>query len=256
MKIATYNVRVDTDYDKEWQWQFRKDYVMRLVSYHNWDLLALQEVRPNQVTDFKELADYELIAAERDGDGRGEGLAILYKKHLFVLLEQGHFWLSETPEKPSKHPEAGYIRIALWGIFKDTITQQSFLVINTHLDSESPEARLAGMQVINRQLDHVMTIYPTIFMGDLNAEKQEALHELLAERFIDAKVESCFGHYGPKGSYQNFNYHIAWEALEEIDYVYTKGWQVQKTGTLVDSCDRRYPSDHFPLEVELVLKER
>lgn len=29
MKIATYNVRVDTEYDQDWQWSFRKEAVDR-----------------------------------------------------------------------------------------------------------------------------------------------------------------------------------------------------------------------------------
>ena len=49
MKVATYNLRVDTDYDKEWQWSYRADKVLALIDYHDWDILCVQEVRPTQV---------------------------------------------------------------------------------------------------------------------------------------------------------------------------------------------------------------
>lgn len=44
--------------------------------------------------------------------------------------------------------------------------------------------------------------------------------------------------------------------LEEIDYIYVKGWQVQQTASLTDSIDGRFPSDHFPLEAEVCIEER
>ena len=44
--------------------------------------------------------------------------------------------------------------------------------------------------------------------------------------------------------------------LEEIDYIYVKGWQVQQTASLIDSIDGRFPSDHFPLEAEVCIEER
>ena len=46
-----------------------------------------------------------------------------------------------------------------------------------------------------------------------------------------------------------------WNQLEEIDYIYTKGFQIIKTGCLTDSCDGRFPSDHFPLEADLRFNE-
>lgn len=49
MKIATYNVRVDTEYDQDWQWFFRKEAVCQLINFHDWSLCCIQEVRPNQV---------------------------------------------------------------------------------------------------------------------------------------------------------------------------------------------------------------
>ena len=44
-----------------------------------------------------------------------------------------------------------------------------------------------------------------------------------------------------------------------IDYIFVSrnnGWQVKKFGTLTDSYDMKYPSDHFPVLAVLVLKKR
>ncbi|MBV6552780.1 hypothetical protein KTN00_17490, partial [Acinetobacter soli] len=69
------------------------------------------EVRPTQVADLARLTDYESVTAERDGDGTGEGIGIYYKKTMFSKVDSGSFWLSLTPDVPSIHPEAEYLRL-------------------------------------------------------------------------------------------------------------------------------------------------
>ena len=113
MKIATYNVRVDTEYDQDWQWFFRKEAVCQLINFHDWSLCCIQEVRPNQVRDLKAYTTFTCLSAEREGDGQGEGLAILYNEQKVKAIDTGYFWLSETPQQPDR-PEAGCPRIALW----------------------------------------------------------------------------------------------------------------------------------------------
>ena len=126
MKIATYNVRVDTEYDQDWQWSFRKEAVCQLINFHDWSLCCIQEVRPNQVRDLKAYTTFTCLSAEREGDGQGEGLAILYNEQKVQAIDTGYFWLSETPQRPSIHPEAGCPRIALWGLFKKRLKIRLF----------------------------------------------------------------------------------------------------------------------------------
>lgn len=254
MKIATYNLRVDTDYDQDWQWKYRADKVLALINYHDWDLFGVQEIRPTQVADLTTLTNYTSLTVERDGDGQGEGIGIYFKPTIFSLIESGSFWLSLTPEEPSIHPEAEYSRLCLWAILKNQ-QGQTFLIINTHLDNVSETARYEGMKVIIDRLAEKITSHPTILMGDLNAEPNERIHPYLEKLFVNVKEHSQEGHYGPKGSYQNFDYTMVWDQLEEIDYLYTKGFFTQKTSCLTDSCDGRFPSDHFPLEAELLIEE-
>lgn len=254
MRVATYNLRVDTEYDQDWQWQYRADKVLAGINYHDWDILSLQELRPSQLADLSTLTQYAGIIAERDGDGQGEGIGLYYKKAQFDLQESGSFWLSLTPDEPSIHPDAEYSRLCVWGVLTDK-EGKSLLVIGTHLDNRSEIARFEGMTVIIEELSDQIDRYPTLLMGDLNAKKTERVHSYLEKLFLDAKEHGQSPHYGPKGSYQNFEYDMPWEELEEIDYIYTKGFTVLKTACLTDSCDRRFPSDHFPLEAKLRIEE-
>lgn len=247
--VATYNVRVDTDYDKNWAWDFRKHYVLDMIRFHEWDVFGVQEVLPKQIRDLSKLSHYGVIQAERDGTDTGEGLAIFYKKSLFEMCDNGYFWLSDTPELPSIHPSAAYRRIALWVTLRLKETGKVFLIINTHLDNESAEARFLGTRVLLEKLQNKIKNYPTIILGDFNAEPNEPLHELLMEDFVYPESNPEVAIYGPKGSFQNFDYFLPWNEMEQIDYIIynEKGLVATKRGTLTDSCDRRYPSDHFPI---------
>ena len=226
-----------------------------MIDYHDWDILCVQEVRPTQVADLARLTDYESVTAERDGDGTGEGIGIYYKKTMFSKVDSGSFWLSLTPDVPSIHPEAEYLRLCLWTVLRDR-KGHDFLVIDTHLDNISEIARFEGMKVILERLADKIAALPVLLMGDLNAEAVERVHESLQTIFVNAKEQNEKGHYGPRGSYQNFDYQLPWNQLEEIDYIYTKGFRIIKTGCLTDSCDGRFPSDHFPLEADLRFDER
>lgn len=257
MRVATYNVRVDTDFDENWQWSYRSHYVKEVILAHNWDICCLQEVRPNQITELtKAFPTYAALLAERDGDGLGEGLLLFYKKTDFKEIKHGFFWLSTTPEVASIHPEAAYARICLYAVLVEKKTNRAFLVITTHLDNLSENARQAGMRVLLHQLKAEIASYPTILLGDLNAEKEERVHQLLAPTFTNAKEIPSSFHYGPKGTFQDFDYDLAWSDLAEIDYIYVKQMDVSKTFTWTDSCDRRFPSDHFPLEAQLEIVEK
>ena len=250
MRIATYNVRVDTDVDVDWSWNDRKSGLISLIDYHDWDLLTVQEVKPNQVQDLKQLTEYQILSKEREGDGTGEGLALLFKPKMFDCLDHGAFWLSETPDRPSIHPNAAFKRVCLWAVLKNKASGQQFMVINVHLDNESEEARYQGMQLMLKELAPKIVEYNTIIMGDFNAELDESVHELLSD-FANARFLADIKHYGPNGTFEDFNYDIDWQNLENIDYIYTKGFIVDKTAVITDSLDRKFVSDHFPVEAVL-----
>lgn len=242
MEIATYNIRLDTTQDQDWSWAARAFHVCELLAFHQWDIIGLQEVRPNQKEDLMKLP-YTMTYYEREGDGSDEGLVLL-SDPCFTIKDQGFFWLSDTPNVSSIHPEAGCKRIAMWVVYQKG-QEPPFLVINTHLDHISESARYEGMRVLLQELQDKIARYQTILLGDFNALPDERVHTLL-KGFTDVK-ELTSQYYGPKGTFQDFDYTRAWSDLEEIDYIYAKGFSVSKVGCVTDSCDQRFPSDHFPL---------
>lgn len=250
MKVATYNIRMDTPEDQDWAWNNRREHVLNLIRYADWDLFGVQEVLPHQLTDFETLTDYAFIGTAReDGLNKGEYNGIFYKKARFELLEQKIFWLSETPTVPSIHPEAGCHRLCVCGLFKDQQTGKEFVFADTHLDHVSEEARVLGAKVILDEGLQSFKEYPLLLVGDFNATPDERAYQLLAQHLTDARqVDGAFV-YGPKGTFQEFDYNCPWEALIEIDFIFvSEKIKVRKVGTLTNSWQNKFPSDHFPVE--------
>jgi endonuclease/exonuclease/phosphatase family metal-dependent hydrolase len=66
----------------------------------------------------------------------------------------------------------------------------------------------------------------------------------------DARTVSATPPYGPVGTFNDFK--LDAPMAERIDYVFVSpGVRVLKYGVLSDSIDRRYPSDHHPVVVQL-----
>ena len=105
LNVASFNIWMSPDGIKN-GWQDRKESVAKLVRYHDFDIFGTQEGFFHQLDDIK-LGDgiYDYVARGREnGEREGETSAIFYKKDKFELLDSGHFWFSETPEKSSLMP--------------------------------------------------------------------------------------------------------------------------------------------------------
>src|SRR5690606_19766607 len=101
IRVASYNIRMDTPKDSLNAWPHRKENVKALIQYHDFDIIGTQEGYIHQLKGILELPEYAYFGAGRDDGGQaGEHSAILYKKDRFEIIDSGNFWLSETPDKP------------------------------------------------------------------------------------------------------------------------------------------------------------
>lgn len=255
LRVATYNIRMDALEDGNWGWGARKSHVLALITYHDWDLFGVQEALPHQLMDLKTLTDYAFIGTAReDGLNSGEYNGVFYKKERFECLEEKIFWLSETPDVPSIHPTAGCHRLCVLGLFQDKKSGQRFVFGDTHLDHVSEEARELGAELIIEHGLFKFKQYPILLVGDFNAEPTERAYQLLTTELNDSRyVDGAFT-YGPNGTFNEFRYDCPWNELVEIDFIFvSKMITVKKVGTLTDSVDNKFPSDHFPVEATVVI---
>ncbi|CAF3059096.1 unnamed protein product [Rotaria sp. Silwood2] len=99
-RAMSYNIRLDLVQDGQNQWNLRKDRLTSLIRYHKPDLFGVQEALPHQVVNLKmALPAFDWYGVGRDdGKNRGEFSAVFYRSDRFEILDNGSFWLSETPD--------------------------------------------------------------------------------------------------------------------------------------------------------------
>jgi endonuclease/exonuclease/phosphatase family metal-dependent hydrolase len=254
LKLMTYNIRLDVASDGENDWNHRKDYFCAQIQFYEPDIFGIQEAKPNQVTDINaRLPKYNNVGVGRDEDGQGESSNIYYKKDRFILKKTNTFWLSDTPDKISRGWDAACNRVCTYALFQDKKTKLTFWVFNTHLDHIGEEARTKGIQLILSRIASLNTSNnPVFFMGDFNSEPNTERIIELKKVMNDSREIAIEKPFGPSGTFNNFNHNEPVTKL--IDYIFVSKntkLTVAKYAILSDSKDLKYPSDHFPVYVEI-----
>lgn len=256
INLATYNLRLNVASDKENAWPNRKEMVIDLIRYHEFDIFGVQEALKGQMDDLSSMQEFAYVGTGRD-DGKqgGEYSAIFYKKSKFKALNSGTFWLSPTPDKPSKAWDAAYIRICTWAEFKDLKTGRIFYHFNTHFDNEGVLARENAAKMILEKIAQLSKANtPVIITGDFNSDPATSAYGTIVKQFSDSRLISKSKPYGPDKTFNDFKYCNYIQVVKEgrIDFVFVnKNVEVLKYGVLTDSRDERFPSDHFPVVTRL-----
>lgn len=253
IKVMTYNVRYATAPDGENAWPHRREALIDLVRRHDPDVLGVQEALASQVDELSAaLPTHSVIGVGRDdGVRRGEYSAIFYRRDKLGLSEGGTKWISDHPDQPgSIGPGAHIPRVFSWGVFF-AAGGGRLLILNAHLDHESPDARLMGTRQMREFADARETL-PTLLMGDYNCSFGDVPieHVLADKRFSAAKPKA-----GPFGTFNAFDPKATDGPM--IDHVFTSNeWEVLDAQIDRSAPNGRTPSDHFPFIVRLRLTER
>ncbi len=256
LNIASFNIRLNTPADGINAWPNRTDDVTGLLRFHEVDLFGLQEVLYGQMKDIQRaLPQFGWMGTGRDdGHEKGEFCPLFYDKNKLTLIEKGQFWLSETPEKPGPGWDAACNRVCTWGKFLQKETGKQFYVFNTHFDHMGDTARansavLICDSVAAKNQDKNL---PVILTGDFNLTPDTQPISLIKKEFNDSRDVSVEPPYGPYGTYNGFDHNSPLD--RRIDYIFVnKKVSVLKYAVLSDSKDNRYPSDHLPVFVKILL---
>lgn len=253
IKIMSFNIRnASTETDSANNWDNRKEACIELIKDHKPTLIGLQEPRfTTQWLYFKEqLKDsysaYGVSRLSGDETGNGECMGILYDKSLIKLVEAGTFWLSKTPDKPSKSWDSAYERSATWGIFKHIPSGKHLYYINTHLDNEGNEARIEGMKLISKYLEKYKDVYPLFLTGDFNVDSGNDAIDPIRSYMWNARIVAPPSLSDYDTTYNGFKEN---PKVKIIDHIYCS-----KTNKVVEyhTIDEKYGgvnfiSDHYPI---------
>lgn len=254
LTIGSYNIRLYTPKDTGNLWESRAPVVAALIRFHDFDVFGTQEGFKHQLEDLRTaLPAYSYYGAGRDeGKEKGEHSAVFFKKDRFRLQKKGDFWLSETPDKPSKGWDATCCnRICTWVLLHDNKTKKKFYVFNVHYDHQGVVARKESSKLILERIKKIAGKDPVILTGDFNGDHNSEWYQALANSNILKDTYRQVQH--PYANNSSFNdWGRANHRKEIIDHVFTTDhFAVQKWGLLTDTYHGKYPSDHFPVLVGL-----
>lgn len=255
IRVASWNLRMDTPDDGINAWPDRKENVKALIRYHDFDIIGTQEGLIHQLKDLSEMQGYAYSGAGRD-DGKegGEHSAIFYKSARFQLLDSGNFWLSETPDIPGKGWDATCCnRICSWTKFKNVRTKKVFFVFNVHFDHQGVVARKESGKLMIRKMKEIAGDTPVIFTGDLNSTPETEQVQTIQTILNDSFHLTLMPPYGPVGTFNGFRFDAPLN--DRIDYIFvSRHFSVSKYAALTDSEEQRYPSDHMPVVADVEMK--
>lgn len=252
LKVMSYNIRMGVAKDGTNSWEYRYPATALMLQDQMPDVFGVQEAFEFQIRFIEDnFADYDSVGVGRDnGKSEGEFMSIFWNKKTVKMVKWGTFWLSETPEKPSKGWDAACKRTATWALMKDKKTGKHFYYVNTHLDHRGSEARRQGLNLIVSRIDEInQKGYPMVLTGDFNMKPDDAALTGLEQRMQSARK------IAPKtDNHATLNLWGKGKADMVIDYVYVSGFSAcPEYHTVNEKYGQwKFISDHYPVYAKLI----
>ena len=252
LKVVSYNIRMGVAPDGDNHWDLRKPASPAMIDDVCPDVFGVQEAFDFQLSYLTEnCPKYKYVGVGReDGVNEGEQMAIFYNTDKISLEDWGTYWLSETPDVPSKGWDAACYRTATWTLMKVNGTGRHFYYVNTHLDHIGAEARKNGLAlIVNKIAGMNPENYPMILTGDLNVFPDDPCLVDIDKIMKSARVYAEDS--DTKGSYNGFSDSGSTAA---IDYIYYSGFEKCTDFKVIDKtyAEKPFISDHYPVVATLV----
>ena len=244
LNVGSFNIRNDKvrqpgeerkrDYKTYDGWDDRKAQLFDMINLEAFDIFGSQEVRKHQLDDMlAAMPDYDYIGVGRDfGDDRGEFCPIFYRKDVFEKLDGGTFWLSETPEKPSKGWDAKHNRICTWGHFRHKVSGKKVCFMNIHFDHRGVQARIESAKLMLDYVKKNCKGMSVIISGDYNVTQTSDSYKVLANsKILKDAHDAATVRFEPTGTFNGFN--PKRYSTHRIDHIFvSKKLKVSRWGVL------------------------
>lgn len=184
---------------------------------------------------------------------------IWYRTDTTELIDSGIYWLSETPEEPSKGYGSQYYISVSWALLKLKGQEAEYVHINTHLDYSDEAIRRAELDVLLPVVEKFITGgYAVVLTGDFNSREESCIYEHLAALLSDARKTAkkstelnTFNGYQDRN--QQYGYEVPESKYDRIDFCF-HGDRVQiGQFQVIDKWEGGYMSDHNALLVDAVI---
>lgn len=259
--LATFNINGFV----KWGWHDRSFACAEVIHSLAANALGLQEVQKVCLESLERARpDVKWLISDAMGDVHN---VIGYSTDKFKCIEYGTIPLS--PTRAMKRAWRGGIRCMMFAILYDKITHRRILIINFHLDNKSTLARNRSIDIVLEFID-IHKGFDILVTGDANfsvdspyarwhtAEERRAYNLLMERRFQD-----CWRVGNPRNATRPFTYH-GFKGLSYTPDKYgtwdtdillaSENFKVFNCSRITQTGGGRLPSDHFPVQTELILQ--
>lgn len=248
LSVMSYNIRNCTINDGDNNWDLRKDASIAMIRDLNPDIFGVQEGVDTQAYFLKEqLPEYVYFGIGRDdGLKKGVQIPIYYRRDRFECMDTGYFWLSETPDIPSKGWDAAHIRMVAWVKLKVLENGKVVNFFNTHFDHQGKIAQQESAKLAVDRIGKISGKDIAIFLGDFNLRPDNEALAPIAKEFVS--VRDAAEKTDHSGTFNGWGRMPA-DRRPLIDHIYYKGDVKPVLFEVVTKGyeGRGYVSDHFPI---------
>lgn len=259
LRLYTHNIRYDNRRltPGEQYWEKRGPLVAKSIAEHTEDepaVVCLQEVLYNQLKDIHHsLNKHEPWSyygiGRQDGGKKGEFSPIFYKEAEWDLKSSRTYWLSETPEKPSRGWDAALERIVTEVILQHKKTHKTIKVLNTHFDHQGVVARRELVKLIMSKMQQGAE--PAFLCGDFNTEPTDEPYSILkTSGFTDSRTAQVNAD-AKTGTFTGFD--RKHEESKIIDYIWADEKAAWQSYHVLPNYFDFHMSDHRPVTAEFLI---
>ena len=262
LSVMSYNVYYDLGESKR-----NPSDVIASVKQRNPDVFGLNEAGKDWINKFN--SDTQISAQYACAEGKPADNAadasynpIFYKKDKFELVEVQTKWLSATPDKMSKYPDAKHYKIFTYVILKDKVSGTEFMYINVHLDGSNDSSAHAALKEVRKKqadiLKRLVSEYsylPAILGGDFN---EGPTSNVIVGMSNGTRFKYCMNVAEKKIDINSTDVNSSYTAISDgviFDYLFVTSdcITVQKYEQWDNKVNGKYPSDHLPVCAEITI---
>lgn len=241
ISVLNLNLRFGLAEDGLHGWDRRRHAFPELLRKYRADFMTFQEANDFQVDYIQEiLPEYRHIGVRRPASPYWQNNVIFFRQ-TWACCREKRFFLSPTPEIPSRYSDSRWPRQCTLGIFRKG--NQEIVCTTTHFDFD-PAVQKRSARLIRERLDRFPPETSCLLTGDFNAPPTASCYQELTRPDDGIPFENAFSPAFP----DTFHGFTGRGRGAPIDWILYRGpLEAASASVIREAFDGVYPSDHFPL---------